>query len=147
MKFFPVLAIAALLFSCSPKIKATKTANRLFIIILLFVTKLVFFLRFKEHKSLFAVPAQLASSKPGIPTKRLFFFPSVFSNYLSPTPNTLFIDASVIGLLIIDFLNLSETFTEVLKSAGLVVNSSFDYDLNLGFETLALTKIIILSLI
>jgi hypothetical protein len=29
----------------------------------------------------------------------------------------------------------------------LVVNSSFDYDLNLGFETLALTKIIILSLI
>jgi len=49
--------------------------------------------------------------------------------------------------LIIDFLNLSETFTEVLKSAGLVVNSSFDYDLNLGFETLALTKIIILSLI
>ena len=103
--------------------------------------------KIKEHKSLFAVPAQLASSKPGIPTKRLFFFPSVFSNYLSPTPNTLFIDASVIGLLIIDFLNLSETFTEVLKSAGLVVNSSFDYDLNLGFETLALTKIIILSLI
>jgi hypothetical protein len=49
--------------------------------------------------------------------------------------------------LIIDFLNLSETFTEVLKSTDLVVNSSFDYDLNLGFETLALTKIIILSLI
>lgn len=49
--------------------------------------------------------------------------------------------------MIIDFLNLSETFTEVLKSTDLVVNSSFDYDLNLGFETLALTKIIILSLI
>lgn len=56
-------------------------------------------------------------------------------------------DASAIGLPKICFLNLSLTLADVLNSAGLVVNSSLDYDLNLGFETLAFTNIIILSLI